>query len=74
MRTLQYATLGLFALFAVLTVFFQFRIGMKDGQAQRENSSEAKQAGERFSHLARSCAVLAAVFLVICMVLGALSR
>lgn len=74
MRSLQYGTLALFGLCALLTVFFQFRIGMKGGQAQREDSEEARQAGERFGRMARVCAVAAAVSLIACMALGAISR
>lgn len=74
MRSLQYGTLALFGLCALLTAFFQFRIGMKGGQAQREASEDARQAGERYGRLARICAIAAAVSLLACMALGAINR
>ena len=75
MRALQLATLGLFGLFAALTAFFQFRVGMKDGEAARSDDSDsARDAGQKYSRLAGRCAILAAVMLVLCMICGALSR
>lgn len=75
MRTLQLATLGLFGLFAALTAFFQFRVGMKGGEAVRSDDSDsARDAGRKYSRLAGRCAILAAVMLVLCMICGALSR
>ena len=75
MRALQLATLGLFGLFAVLTVFFQFRVGMKGGEAARSDGSDsARGAGQKYSRLAGRCAILAAVMLVFCMICGAINR
>lgn len=74
MRTLQLITLALFGVFAALTAFFQLRVGMKGGQAEREESQEASRAGEAYGRRARRCAVAAAAFLVLCMALGALNR
>lgn len=71
MRILQLAMLGLFAVFAVLTFFFQVRTGMKDGQQAR---GEQPQDAAKFSRLTHVCAALAAVFLVLCMAVGAVSR
>ena len=73
MRELQLVTLGLFGLFAVLTAFFQLRAGMKDGEASRNNTPDARDAGRNYSRKAGRCAILAAVFLVICMIFGAMS-
>lgn len=74
MRALQYLTLLLFGVCAVLTAFFQIRTGMKDGEVERKGSEHAATDREKYSRLARLCAILAAVFLVICMIFGALSR
>lgn len=75
MRILQLITLGLFALFAALTAFFQLRVGMKGGEAERsKDSASARDAGQKYSRLAGRCAVLSAVMLVLCIVCGAVSR
>jgi ABC-type Fe3+ transport system permease subunit len=74
LRTAQFAALGLFCLFAVLTAFFQLRAGMKNGEAQRNTSSAAPNAGNHFSHMASRCAVIAAAALILCMVCGAMNR
>ena len=75
MRTLQLATLGLFAVFAALTAFFQLRVGMTSGTAARQDTeAEHDPAVVRSRRRAMRCAVLAAVCLAACIVFGALSK
>lgn len=75
MRLMQLVTLGLFALFAILTAFFQLRVGMTSGDAAREHTrADQDPAVGRSRHGAITCAALAGICLAACIVLGALSR
>lgn len=75
MQQVQRIMLCLFVLFAALTVFFQFRAGMKSGEAERIDEKEtAFAAGQRYSRLASLCAVFSAVFLALCIAVGAINR
>ncbi len=72
MAGLQRIILILFAVFAILTAFFQLRSSMKSGKAQTGEASENDV--QNMSKYARIFAVLSAISLVLCIVIGAVSR
>ena len=77
MRTLQLLTLGLFAISALMTLFFQFRAGMKSGAAERRDPAADKLSdpdAARYAKLAARSAITTAGLLAVCIVLGALNR
>lgn len=75
MLTLQYAALGLFLLFAALTLLHQFRFGMDSGRISRTlaqdelDQLQKQRAGRRSQGVL--FAVLAGLSLAACIVIGA---
>ncbi|HIV62323.1 MAG TPA: hypothetical protein H9746_05740 [Candidatus Butyricicoccus avistercoris] len=72
MADLQRVFLILFALFAVLTAFFQLRSSMKSGKLQNgEASQDDVKNMDKFAHI---FAILSAITLALCIILGVVSR
>ena len=72
MAGLQRVFLILFALFAVLTAFFQLRSSMKSGRLQNGKASQDDvQNMDTFAHV---FAILSAITLTLCIILGIISR
>lgn len=72
MADLQRIFLILFALFAVLTAFFQLKSSMKSGKLQNGQASQDDvQNMDKFAHI---FAILSAITLALCIILGVVSR
>lgn len=72
MADLQRVLLILFALFAVITAFFQLRSSMKSGRMQNGEASENDvQNMDKKAHI---FAFLSAITLALCIILGVISR
>lgn len=71
MASIQRIFLILFAIFAAITAFFQLRSSMKSGQMQ--NGKACENDVNKMSKMARIFAVLSAISIVICIIIGALS-
>ena len=72
MADLQRIFLILFALFAVLTAFFQLRSSMKSGKLQ--NGQASKNDVQNMDKYAHSFAFAAAIALILCIILDVISR
>ena len=72
MADLQRIFLILFALFAVLTAFFQLKSSMKSGKLQNGQASQDDvQNMDKFAHI---FAFFSAITLALCIILGVVSR
>ncbi len=72
MQNVQRFLLALFMLFAALTAFLQLRYGMLCGRAQTENKQDDPKI-KTCQRYATFCAIVAAISLIACGVLGAVT-
>lgn len=76
MESLQFGCLFTFAIFAVLSFIMRLRVGMIQGEIDR-NAKTKEQAQEGLTKNqkgAMTCAIIAGVSLVVCMILGAITK
>lgn len=72
MADLQRIFLILFAVFAILTAFFQLRSSMKSGRLQKGEASENDV--QNMNKYAGIFAILSAISIIVCIIFGAISR
>lgn len=72
MLEFQRVTLILFALFSVLTAFFQLKSSMKSGKMQSGNATQDEV--QKMNLFARIFAILSALFLVVCISIGIIMK
>lgn len=73
---LQFALLAAFAVCAALCFWCRLRVGMLEGAAARgdQPAEQTQSAIARYERGAKTTAILAAVFLLLCIAIGAIQK